>query len=479
MPSQPPVWNSERGVRLDIEGWFAAPALGLGGELKNTVCLLAGSYACISRDHGDLRSADSFRRFLEIVRQRRWSESAAPGCVGHDLHPLYLSTVAARRIGRPTVAVQHHHAHAVSAAAACGVPMPVIGVVCDGTGLGTDGASWGGEVLLATARGFQRLAHLAYLALPGGDLAAKETWRPALALLRAALPSSWRDLAQGLFRAVPPWPLEITARQLETGVNVPLSSSLGRLFDAVAALAGVCLCNPSEAEAAIALEGCAEGGLGTPYPYEVGAGGTVRSGPGVPAPAHGVSRGLRPGGGPGVPAAPGSLPHGRGSVSSGAAVLAGPGERGMPPSVLDVRPMVRAIVDDVRSGASATTVAQRFHGTIVRIFAEAALEAVERTGVDRVVLAGGCFFNRLLRDGLIEALRRAGIVAAFPTRVSPGDAGLSLGQALIAAATCTSVGSGSTVCCTGSQLMGAPVGDRCLTARTGRAPGSVAARRGA
>jgi hydrogenase maturation protein HypF len=366
-------------VRLTVTQPFPVSVLALGGELKNTICRGEGTHATVSGPRGDLSESANYRRFVEGVECATTELGRAAFVVGHDLHPTYLSTAYAQRLAAPKFAVQHHHAHAVSCATDAGMALPVVGIVCDGTGYGTDGAIWGGEVLLCQAASFRRLAHLDYFALPGGDAAARWTWRPALSLLRLALPDSKGMPDLPAFRAVDAKQRAIVDQQLAVGLNTPSTSSLGRLFDAVAFLTGVCGQNDEEGQAARALQAASAEGWVEPYPYALG---------------EGTDR-LR----------------------------------------LSWQPMIRAIVADVQAGIPASLIATRFHETVAAMFAAAALRGAQETGVERVVLSGGCFLNDRLRDGVRGRLAQRGLEVGVHTRVSPGDAGLSLGQAVVASAT--------------------------------------------
>jgi hydrogenase maturation protein HypF len=352
------------------------PVIAFGSELKNTVCVAAGKQAAVSDTHGDLGEAADYRRFAETVRLLRESDSLPDPIIAHDLHPMYLSTVLARQQETKLVPVQHHHAHAVSCAVDAGIECPVIGVVCDGAGYGTDGAIWGGEVLYCEAASFKRMSHLSYFGLPGGDAAAKATWRPALSVLQSAFPDDWRSIDVPLLKSVNGRERSLVMRQLDVGLNTPDTSSLGRMFDAVACLTGVCADNQYEGQAAIELEAAADGYLGEPYGFDM----------------HESDGPLR----------------------------------------LDWRPMVRSVVKDVLSGAALREVSARFHATVVAMFANACMRSVEATGLGRVVLSGGCLFNKLLREGLTRSLARQNMKVALHGKLSPGDAGLSLGQAVVA-----------------------------------------------
>ncbi len=275
--------------------------------------------------------------------------------------------------------VQHHHAHVAAVMAEHGLDgrEQVIGFAFDGTGYGTDAAVWGGEVLVADYKGFRRAAHLGYVPLPGGDASVHRPYRMALAHLTAAgLP--WdADLAP--VRACPPDELGVLAHQLTSGFGAVPTSSMGRLFDAVASLAGVRHVVDYEAEAAIELEG--------------------------------LARGVDPDG----------------------AYAFGLRERGGEPTVVDCAPVVRGVVDDRRSGTPAALVAARFHAAVVDLVGDLADRTRAATGLGTVVLGGGVFANALLLSAARRRLEQAGCTVLSPQQVPANDGGIALGQLLVAA----------------------------------------------
>ncbi len=361
--------------------------LATGGELKVTACLLDGDRATLSEHFGDLTHPDAYRHYVQGLTRLCALLRFEPQLVAHDLHPAYLSTHYASRLDLPRTAVQHHHAHAVSVMAEWGERGPAVGVICDGTGYGTDGAIWGCEILWCERGRFERLGHLDYFPLAGGDLAARYTWRPAAALLRQNFGPGWREvLAEEPFRSaggesgpcVEAWAECATTfeRQIAAGLNVRPTSSLGRVFDAVSFLLGLCRENRHEAEAAMALEAVAEEG-GQPYPLDV------------------------------------ACERGRVRFSFG--------------------PCLAALVADRRSGRPPGEIAARFHETVARTLARAAELACSLAEVRCVVLSGGCFANRRLLGRLVELLEEGGARVLYHQRVPPGDGGLALGQAVVAA----------------------------------------------
>ncbi|MEU9860578.1 carbamoyltransferase HypF [Streptomyces sp. NPDC047971] len=362
-----------------------APALAVGGDLKNTFCLGEGRQAWLSAHIGDMDdlatqlALDSAERQLESVTGVR------PGLLAADRHPAYRSTRWARRhaAGRPVVPVQHHHAHVAAAMAENGLDgtRPVIGVAFDGTGYGLDGAVWGGEFLVADYAGFSRFAHLAYVPLPGGDAAVRRPYRMALAHLRAAGLAA--DPALPCVRACEPGELAVLERQLARELNCAPTSSMGRLFDAVSSLAGICHHAGYEAQAAIELEAAA----------------------------------LRE---------PGAAEDGRYAFRWGA-------RRTGVPLTADPAPLLTAVAADVLDGTPATLVAARFHRAVARLVRTVCAAAREETGVGTVALTGGVFANTVLSSACAHGLREDGFTVLRHRLIPPNDGGLALGQLVVAA----------------------------------------------
>ncbi|MGW1508407.1 carbamoyltransferase HypF [Streptomyces sp. NPDC002394] len=362
-----------------------APALAAGGDLKNTFCLGAGRQAWLSAHIGDM---DDLATRLALASAERRLESVTgvrPGLLAVDRHPAYRSTRWAREhaAGRPVVPVQHHHAHVAAAMAENGLDgtRPVIGVAFDGTGYGLDGAVWGGEFLLADYAGFRRFAHLACVPLPGGDAAVRRPYRMALSHLRAAGLAA--DRALPCVRACAPGELPLLERQLERELNCVPTSSMGRLFDAVSSIAGVCQHAGYEAQAAIELEAAA-----------------LRA----PAVAEDARYAFR-----------------LGSPRTGA------------PLTADPAPLLAAVVADVLDGTPAAVVAARFHRAVARLVRVICAAARGETGVGTVALTGGVFANTVLSSACAEGLREDGFTVLRHRRIPPNDGGLALGQLVVAA----------------------------------------------
>jgi hydrogenase maturation protein HypF len=343
----------------------APPLLACGAELKSAFCLARGRRAWVGHHIGDLRTWETLRSFREGIAHFERLFEVTPEVVAHDLHPDYLATAyALEREGVEHVGVQHHHAHLAACLAEHGERGPALGAIYDGTGLGADGAAWGGELLTGDLVAFERAGHLWPARLPGGDRAAREPWRMACAwLVEAGLaappPTLRRDDA---------W--EVVERMARNGVGAPQTTSVGRLFDAVAALCGVRTHTTYEGQAAAELEGVADPREREAYPLPFAGG------------------------------------------------------------VLDARETIRAVVADVEAGVDASVVAARFHRAVALGTARACFEL---TG-GPVVLSGGVFQNRLLLAWTREALQDAGVRVLVPRAVPANDGGIAYGQAAVAAA---------------------------------------------
>lgn len=359
--------------------------LACGAEVKNTLCITKGRNAILSQHIGDLENLAAMDFFEETLKNLKNTFRADPVIVAHDLHPDYLSTRFALAYAKEKnipperlVAVQHHHAHIVSCMAEHGIKGDVIGVSFDGTGYGSDCSIWGGEFMLSSRRSFLRKAHLDYVALPGGDKAIKEPWRMALSYLHHTYGDGAHEASKKIFERLDPQKAKIILKMLHRRVNSPLTSSAGRLFDAVSSLIGVRDVITFEGEAAVELEFNARRDSAAslrPYSYAV-----IEDDP------------LR----------------------------------------IDLRPLIKDIVDDSNSGTDKSVISGRFHNTIGEIILEVSRMLKEDTGINDVVLSGGVFQNALLSDITRRKLTEAGFKPWYNERVPTNDGGVSLGQAVIA-----------------------------------------------
>jgi len=366
--------------------WEAPPILATGAELKNTFCLTRGRYAFVSHHIGDLENYETLQSFENSIVHFERLFRLRPKVVAYDLHPDYLATryalARAEREGLSAFGIQHHHAHIASCMAENNLQddQPVIGFAFDGTGYGEDGAIWGGEILWANYSDYRRLAHLKYILLPGGDKAIKQPWRIALAWLSQAGMEWSNDLPPVQYARYHTQfgehSLEVVDTQLKLGTNAPLTSSMGRLFDAVASLAGIRHAVNYEAQAAIELEAIAD-------PAETGAY------------SFGLTR----------------------------------EEEGW---IIDPVPVIRAIVEDLRHKIECPIIAARFHNGLAEIVRHLAYAFSDQQGASRIVLSGGVWQNMFLLQRTLELLGKDGVTVYVHHQVPANDGGLSLGQAAIA-----------------------------------------------
>jgi hydrogenase maturation protein HypF len=350
---------------LAVATGFPRPVLACGAELKNTFCLARGRHAFVSQHIGDLENAETLRSFTEGIEHFRRLFDIDPEVVAHDLHPEYLSTKYALELDLPAEGVQHHHAHIASCLADNGETGPVIGVAFDGTGYGTDGTIWGGEFLAAGLAAFERGGHLAPVPMPGGAAAIRQPWRMAAAYV--ADPGVAR-------RHQDHWPAVIA--MAAKGINSPLTSSAGRLFDAAAAILGVRDAINYEGQAAVELEQLADPGETGAYPAAVEAG--------VPFTIRGSD-------------------------------------------------LLHAVIEDRTDGVPAPVIAARFHHGVAALIEAGCLLMRERYDLGTVALSGGVFQNLLLLSATVARLEARGFRVLLHSRVPCNDGGISLGQALVVA----------------------------------------------
>jgi hydrogenase maturation protein HypF len=360
---------------------FTQPVLAVGGHLKNTFCIGLGDAAYLGPHVGDLENLETLAAFEESVGRMEKFLGVRPEVVAHDLHPEYVSTrwAAQIRSGR-RIGVQHHHAHVASAMAEHGLAGPVLGFAWDGTGYGTDGTSWGGELLLARLDGFERVGSFRPLALPGGEAAIREPWRQAFALLTDAYPEGVPLEVLALFDQVDPRAVAVVRQILQQDVQTPRARGVGRFFDAFGSLFLRRPYSRHEGQIATAWNSVADPAERGAYPFSV---------------------------------AGEDLPE------------------------VDLRLTLRAALEDFVAGAAPSAISGRFHETLARaaeaLMSSAALRAPDTEGLP-VVLTGGCFANALLAERVLERLTESTTDRRvfLHRRVPPGDGGLALGQAVVA-----------------------------------------------
>jgi hydrogenase maturation protein HypF len=351
--------------------WTVEGIVASGAELKTCFCVGKGRQAILSQHIGDLTNYETYAFYQEALTCFTRLFRVEPQVIACDLHPDYLSTRLAHQSGLPTIAVQHHHAHIAAGMAEHGLDEPVIGVSFDGTGLGDDGRIWGGEFLVGDLRGYTRFSHLAYVPMPGGDKAAREPWRMGVAYLYQTFGRALLDEDLPVLRTLPRRQLDLLLTAIEKGINCPQTSSVGRLFDAVAALLNLVTVARFEAEAPMRLES-----LITPteaqYGYEIG-------------------------------------------------------------DTIQATALIAELVQDVERQTPAGVIAAKFHNTLVDMISAMAERIRAASGISTVVLSGGVFQNRYVLGRAEAALTKQGFTVYSPVSVPANDGGLCLGQLAVAA----------------------------------------------
>jgi hydrogenase maturation protein HypF len=378
---QPQMLRRSRGfvpVPVPLEAEVRS-VLAVGGELKNTICVVRGSEAFLSQHIGDLDNLEGYEFFGEAVKHLQGILEIKPNLIAHDLHPDYFSTKWAQaQEGVQLAGVQHHYAHVASCMAENHLDGKVIGIVLDGGGYGSDGAIWGGEVLLAGFEDFERAAHFEYIPLPGGAAAIHEPWRVAVSYLTKHYGKELSGLELPFLNTIRPQQLQVVQQMINREIHSPRTSSCGRLFDAVAALAGVRSTVTYEAQAAIEFEMA-----------------------------------------------------GHDSTDEGAYLfdLTPDGPRWQ----IGTLSLFQSMLRDIRRQDSLVDISRRFHAGLAELFVELAENIREQSKLNRVCLSGDCFQNVLLFHLLLDGLRAKSFEVYFHSEVPSGDGGLSLGQAMVAA----------------------------------------------
>jgi hydrogenase maturation protein HypF len=345
--------------------------LAVGGELKNVIGLSKDEKIFLSQHIGDLENLEAFEFFQMTIDHIQQIFEIEPELIIHDLHPEYLSTKWAKDHSIPLLGVQHHHAHLASCMAENNLDEPVIGIIMDGTGYGTDGTIWGGEFLIGDASGFERKTHFEPMPLPGGEAAIKSPWRIGLSYLHHVFGNNLPKIPAFKDREIQP-----ILKMLEANINSPLTSSCGRLFDAVAALSGGRQEIRYEAQAAIEFMQAARNELGTD-----------------------------------------------------SSLFESSNINGT--NIITMNSIIENLVSRIRDGKDQVKLSQWFHSSLVNTFSHMTDILREESGIDRVVLSGGVFQNRLLFESLLEKLETAGYKVYTHKQVPTNDGGIALGQVII------------------------------------------------
>ena len=351
--------------------------LAVGAELKNTVCITKENRAFLSQHVGDMENLETLEFFHLTISHLKRILEIDPKVLAHDIHPDYLASKVAKEQNEiPTMAVQHHHAHIVSCLAENRIKGPVIGLALDGMGLGSDGRLWGGEILLADLTSFKRVAHLDYVPQPGGDAAVRSPWKMALSYLYKACGEDLFDLPIEFVNTIDRQEAETLIHMIQRGVHSPLTSSCGRLFDAVSSLIGLKKKIAYEGQAALELEMCQSSSENRRYTWK------------IEARDHHL--------------------------------------------ILLTSEMINDIVEDLKNGISRGMISRRFHNTLIEMFTGVCVRLRDETGIELVAMSGGAFQNVTLLTGLLRSLACEGFKVFSHSQVPTNDGGLSLGQAVCA-----------------------------------------------
>ena len=350
--------------------------IALGAESKNTFTVFSDKGLYISDPVNQLNHLAGINEFENSVRTYIKENNVSPDYIACDFHPEYSTTNLAKKLSSEgenarLVQVQHHFAHIASCMFDNNIDEKVIGVSFDGTGYGMDGNLWGGEFLLATRKSFYRLNHIRYAPQPGGDVAAKQGWRMAISYLIQAFGDEFLDLDLPLFLGMSRGNIEIISNMIKRNVNSPLTSSAGRLFDAVSAMLGICRESTFEAEAAILLEKSAAKSVYDYYTYKI------------------------------------TSHH------------------------IDFSSTIREIVDDIYDGEDVSVISAKFHNTLGEAIVDMCMRAYSAIGVDKVVISGGCFQNKFLLDYLKKRFKETKLKLYTHSKFSTTDIGISVGQATV------------------------------------------------
>ncbi|MFH1645014.1 MAG: hypothetical protein ABIB11_01200 [Candidatus Omnitrophota bacterium] len=351
-------------------------AIALGSQTKTTFSILDNDQLFVSEEFKDLSDIECFNRYEKFLREYLSNKKVMPGIVACDLHPDYVSTSLAKQLAEETgsslIKVQHHFAHIVSCMVDNDIDEEVLGVCFDGMGFGDDGKSWGSEFLICDRKNFKRIFHFKYISQPGSDIASREGWRIALSYLIDTYDEDFDNLDISLIKRIGKEKIETVRHMIKRNINSPLTSSAGRLFDAVSSLIGICDESSFEAEAAIELEKVAARGITESYEYNVGE------------------------------------------------------------NDICFVPMIKSIIDDLNEKVDVGIISAKFHNTLGEVIFDISSRAAKDFGISKVLLSGGCFQNKYLREYVISKFADSNIKLFTHKKYSTTDAGVSIGQAVVA-----------------------------------------------
>jgi hydrogenase maturation protein HypF len=352
---------------MNVDGILAT-----GAELVNCFCLGKGDQAIMSQHIGDLKNLETYRFFQETIRQFQKLFRLTPVTVVCDMHPDYLSSRYAEESGLEVIRVQHHHAHIASCMAEYRLDEKVIGVSMDGIGYGDDGHIWGGEFLVCDLADYERPCHFEYIPMPGGDKATEEPWRMAVSYLYTCYGKEFLNLDLPFLKRIDESAVRIVIQAIEKKINTPMTSSAGRLFDAIAAMTNICTHSDFHAEAPMRLESAIEPDDAGHYDFTIS-------------------------------------------------------------EEISFRETIRGVLDDMQDNVPVSRIAARFHNTIISVIFAAVSELADKTGIWKIVLSGGTFQNRYILERIEKKLTSAGLTVYSPREVPVNDGGVALGQLIIAA----------------------------------------------
>jgi hydrogenase maturation protein HypF len=376
------IMNSKERIFRRSRGYAPSPIklpvnvngiLATGAELVNCFCIGKDNQAIISQHIGDLKNIETYDFYTETIKKYKKLFRFEPSLIVTDMHPDYLSTRYANDFDIPVISVQHHHAHIVSCMTEHGLDEKVIGIALDGTGLGDDGNIWGSEFFVCDNKDYKRITHFEYVPLPGGDKVTHEPWRTAVSYLYKYYGKEFFNFGLDFQRGIPGQSIEIICDAIEKKINCPLSSGAGRLFDAVAALINLCTVSKFHAEAPMRLESIINSEIKEAYLYDAD-------------------------------------------------------------EVISFKKTFAAIINDLKNNISISDISAKFHNTIINVVVEVSMKIREKHHLNKVVLSGGTFQNKYLTENIETELSQKGFQVYSHSKVPTNDAGIALGQLMIAAA---------------------------------------------